>query len=82
MAEVDRIRWRCRRGIRELDELLLGFFEQAYHRSTDSEQLAFVRLLEYSDQAILEILMQRMVPTEPDIAHVAAKIRRTIVSSA
>lgn len=79
MSQADRVRWRCRRGMRELDELLLAFYERAYPHCSRAEQLAFERLLEYSDHVLLQILLERMTPTEPELADVAAKIRRALI---
>ncbi|APZ42679.1 succinate dehydrogenase assembly factor 2 [Acidihalobacter ferrooxydans] len=79
MAEADRLRWRCRRGMRELDELLIPFYDNRYAGLDQGERLAFERLLEYADQVLLEVLMERMSPSDPDIAHVVAEIRRTVV---
>ena len=79
MAESDRLRWRCRRGMRELDELLIPFFDRRYGELDDVECIAFERLLEYPDQVLLEVLMERMSPSDPNIAHVVTEIRRAVI---
>ena len=79
MAESDRLRWRCRRGMLELDELLVPFFDQRYAELDDAERIAFERLLEYPDQVLLEVLMERMSPSDPSIAHVVTEIRRAVI---
>ncbi|MEZ5671583.1 MAG: succinate dehydrogenase assembly factor 2 [Thiotrichaceae bacterium] len=39
--------WRCRRGMRELDLLLISYYEQYYPTADTAEQQAFVQLLNY-----------------------------------
>lgn len=47
-----RRRWRCRRGLLELDLLLLGFFDAHYDAMTAPERERFGRLLERSDEEL------------------------------
>jgi len=70
-----RVYWQCRRGMRELDLLLQGFFERAYEFADEDVRRAFRELLEYPDQLLLEYLMGRMAPIEPHLADVVARIR-------
>ena len=35
------IRWQCRRGMRELDELLLKYLEETYLAAAEDEKTAF-----------------------------------------
>lgn len=44
--------WRCRRGMREMDILLLGYLENYYHSSSDEEKKTFAELLEENDPDI------------------------------
>ena len=70
-----RLRWQCRRGMRELDELLLGFIDRHLGELAGEELAAFEALLRYPDDLLYECLMGRMVPMEEGIAHVVRKIR-------
>ena len=47
--QLNRLRWRSRRGMLELDLLLLPFFDEVYRDLEESEQLIFQRLLEQDD---------------------------------
>src|SRR5690606_24611895 len=49
MAELDRIRWRCRRGLLELDLVLNAFVCEELARLPAHELTAFARLLDASD---------------------------------
>lgn len=56
MSESDRLRWRCRRGMLELDLILLRFLEEHYPGLAAPEQQTFEQLLELHDNALLEML--------------------------
>jgi len=78
--EYARLRWQCRRGMRELDLLLQDFLERRYATLPDGAKKAFATLLSYSDPVLLEYLMGRMTPRDGDVADVVAQIRRTAES--
>jgi antitoxin CptB len=71
----NRLAWQCRRGMRELDELLNRFLLQGYRGLDEAAQETFVKLLEYPDTVLLELLMGRMTPADKDVAHIVQKIR-------
>ena len=76
MSEASpRLRWQCRRGMRELDELLQSFLECGYAQLDDAQRLTFERLLTTQDNQLLEYFMGRSVPRDSDTADVVAKIR-------
>lgn len=70
-----RIYWRCRRGMRELEELLLGFVQAGYAALTDEERRAFAGLLDYPDPVLLEYTMGQAVPRDRTLASLIKKIR-------
>jgi len=43
--QYDRLRWRCRRGLLELDVVLKNFLDQGYASLTPVEREAFDKLL-------------------------------------
>jgi antitoxin CptB len=47
--ELGKLRWRCRRGMRELDILLTRYVDQSFCGASNLEQEAFRRLLETQD---------------------------------
>ena len=73
----NRIAWQCRRGMRELDELLKMFLERGYNELAAAERETFERLLESPDAVLLEWLMGRMIPADMDVAKLVEKIRNT-----
>jgi antitoxin CptB len=51
-AEFRRLRWRCRRGMRELDQLLVRWLEREWPDASESERGVFLRLLESEDDRL------------------------------
>ena len=58
------IRWRLRRGMRELDVLMERYFDQHYPTDTPEMQQCFVSLLEQEDPDIWRWLMGYAEPPE------------------
>lgn len=71
------LRWRCRRGMLELDSMLLSFLEHAYDDLNDQEQSLFLQLLDYKDQTLLECLTGQQIPTDRDVHELIQRIRQT-----
>ncbi len=46
------LKWRCRRGMLELDEMLNSFVDHHYEQLSSDDQLVFIQLLEESDQTL------------------------------
>jgi len=52
------LKWRCRRGMRELDLLLERFLESQYDSLTDTNQKLFAQFLEEPNQRIMDWLLE------------------------
>lgn len=72
---VGQLKWRCRRGMRELDVLLERYLQERYPSAPAAEQQAFAALLEAPDPQLFAYVVQREVPADPEWAHVIAKLR-------
>lgn len=59
MKELDRTRWRCRRGMLELDIVLLEFVDKHYMRLNKSELQQFDTLLNLSDNDLWDMITAR-----------------------
>jgi len=66
-VKYKRLKWRSRRGMLELDLLLLPFLEEVYKDLSDSDQGAYEKLLEQDDPDLLEWFSQKSVPEEEDL---------------
>lgn len=64
MSQRSRLIWRCRRGIREMDILMLDYLESRYDNATPEEQLIFEELLEEADLDILSWIMEKTIPDD------------------
>ncbi|HEY9199753.1 MAG TPA: succinate dehydrogenase assembly factor 2 [Gammaproteobacteria bacterium] len=76
-TELNRLRWQCRRGMRELDLLLLQFLDVGYAGLDANAAHAFNRLLDCPDALLLEWLLGRQIPSDKDVADVVQRIRRS-----
>jgi antitoxin CptB len=69
------LRWRQRRGMKELDVLLERYFRRHYETAPAEERAAFARLLEREDPEIwLWVVGQQDPPAE--FTNVVAALRR------
>lgn len=60
-----RIEWQCRRGMRELDKLIMPFYQQYFDELSETEQTTFVEMLNYTDPELFSwFMLQRPAPTE------------------
>lgn len=69
-----RLRWRCRRGMRELDQLLSGYLERRYPQAPAAEKAAFAALLELPDPQLAGYFLGRVAPEEPAVVAVVKRI--------
>ena len=74
-ARIARLRWRCRRGMRELDALLLAFVDRTAADLTDQEIASFERVLELPDPVLHSYLLGRSATEDAAIAQVIERIR-------
>ncbi len=75
--EKARLRWQCRRGMRELDLLLEDFLATRYETLGEAQRRLFRELLACPDQLLLEYLMGRLVPSDREVAALVRYIRRS-----
>ena len=59
------LQWRCRRGMKELDFLLLRYLRERHAGAASDERAAFVEFLELPDPDLLRYLIAGDVPTDP-----------------
>ncbi len=76
--ELARLKWRCRRGMLELDLLLQPFVENRYSQLPDEERAQFHELLDLGDQQLLGYLLDKEAPPNGQWANVISKIRDSV----
>ena len=75
MKNIERMRWRARRGLLELD-IVLGRFIDAYYAALDeAEQQAFETLLDMPDNPLWDMIAGRQEATSSEQQALLKKIR-------
>ncbi|MFP3343646.1 MULTISPECIES: succinate dehydrogenase assembly factor 2 [Halomonadaceae] len=69
-----RLYWHSRRGMWELDLLLIPFLEKRFDTLSEQEQLSYQRLIEEEDQDLFVWLMHREWPEDPELRHLVQMI--------
>jgi antitoxin CptB len=64
LPELGKLRWRCRRGMQELDILLSRYVEERFPNAPKCEQDAFQRLLETHDTVIYAYCLGQVKPPD------------------
>ncbi|MBI2313477.1 MAG: succinate dehydrogenase assembly factor 2 [Betaproteobacteria bacterium] len=59
MKELERIRWRCRRGLLELDLVLMRFLDAHYEGLSEADRRALAELLDYPDVDLWHLVSGR-----------------------
>ncbi len=72
-----KLRWQCRRGMLELDILLISFLDKHYDTLSEHEQKAFAELLMEPDPDIYMWLMGKEAVIQPRFQIVVNKLRAT-----
>ena len=80
MKETERVRWRCRRGMLELDIVLGRFVERHYGELDEAGRAAFDALLEMPDTALWDMITGKSSaesrgPQQPEMISVLERIR-------
>jgi succinate dehydrogenase flavin-adding protein (antitoxin of CptAB toxin-antitoxin module) len=65
MGDLDRLRWRCRRGLLELDLILKGFLERHLEGLDAREREVLGELLDCPDNDLLDWALGRGEPPDP-----------------
>ena len=79
--QIGKLRWRCRRGMKELDLLTLGYLEQHYPTASAEEQQAFAALLELQDPLLMSYMVGRETPADGTTARVVAVMQKLLNST-
>lgn len=69
-TELNRLFWHSRRGMLELDELLVPFAREAYIGLDKEDQERYVKLLSNEDQDMFAWFMRRNEPDDEDLKRI------------
>lgn len=74
-VEASRLRWLCRRGMKELDVLLERFYAREFDELDGDGRAAFRGLLELEDPDLYAVLVGGVRHPDPAQEALAARIR-------
>ena len=72
---IERLKWRSRRGLLELDLVLQRFWAGPGSRMTDADALALEKLLALPDNDLLDLVMRRVEAPDAHLRAVLEKLR-------
>lgn len=72
--ERKRLRWRCRRGMRELDQLMLRYLDGPWATDSDAERAVFLQLLDCEDDKLWRWFVGRERPQEDALNELVHRI--------
>mgnify|MGYP000159162219 FL=1 len=61
MSDMSRLRWRCRRGTKELDIVMNRYLVERYPTASAEEQESFNVLLDIEDPIIFDMLLDKRI---------------------
>lgn len=74
-AELRKLRWRCRRGMRELDQLLERWLDRDYAAASEAQRVVFRRLLDSEDDRLWRWFLGHETSDDVEIAALVGYIR-------
>jgi antitoxin CptB len=75
VKNLERVRWRSRRGLLELDIVLGRFIDQQYALLDEFEQKAFEELLDMPDNLLWDMIAGKQEATQDEPQALLEKIR-------
>ncbi|MCF7220590.1 succinate dehydrogenase assembly factor 2 [Marilutibacter chinensis] len=73
--ERARLRWRCRRGMRELDQLFERYLEREWRGAPSDERDVFLRLLDTEDDRLWHWFMGHDRAADAELQSLVDRIR-------
>lgn len=84
MTEYNRLRleWDCRRGMLELDKIIMPFYQQHFDQLDEAQQACFVRLLSYSDLQLFSWFFNQGKAPDLELQQMITNIQQALKSPA
>ena len=77
-TEFNRLTWHSRRGMLEIDVMLMPFTKDHYQTLSASDQSAYRQLLDCEDQDIWEYLRGFREPEDPVLVQIVRQVREAV----
>ena len=78
MSELSRLRWLCRRGMKELDVVMTGYLENHYLQASQDDKKNFRVLLDMQDPDLFALLVGRDSSDDPNITKMVLFLKSMI----
>ena len=78
MSEISRLRWLCRRGMKELDMAMLSYLNNFYEQASPAHQSAFKNLLEMQEPELYGLITNKSVAEDESTKEVIQLIRENV----
>lgn len=73
-----RIEWDCRRGMLELDNLIMPFYRQHFDTLPTSQKEVFIRLLGYTDLQLFSWFFNRVAAPDIELQQMITHIQQSL----
>ncbi len=80
MSEISKLRWRCRRGMKELDVAMTAYLEKFYGSASEEDRSAFLRLIDTQDPELMNMVMGKIEAPDEQMNRVIQTIRRAVTA--
>lgn len=74
------LRWRCRRGMLELDIILNEFLDKSYNNITEQQRELFDQMLDYPDQLLFDLFLANIQSSDKGISELVTTIRQSLTA--
>ena len=78
VVDKNRLFWGSRRGMLELDLILLPFIEHHYQDLAQADKERYWALLDCEDQDMFAWLLHRQDPEDPDLKRIVSLVRASL----
>ncbi len=72
-----KLRWRCRRGMLELDIIFNDFIEKHYTSLSEAQKEILNQLLDYPDQLLFDLFLGHMQSSDNSVSDLVQTIRQS-----
>ena len=79
-ARDSRLRWRCRRGMLELDLILKNFIDNEYQHLNNDQKNLLDQILDYPDQLLFDLFLGYMHSSDMEISNLVSYIRKSVTA--
>jgi len=74
-TEYSALKWRCRRGMLELDILLNAYLDKNYNTMSQDQGTVFSEVLDYPDQVLFDLLLGNMQSSDANVSRLISEIQ-------